>query len=200
MGQATTLWHLLVLVLLVAWLSGCGFRLRGAVSLPAGMEATRVEAQGVSNELANHTRRALEAAGARITTEARAATARLRLLDERRDRRVLSVDSAGQVREYELVYALRFEVRDRAGKILVGEQTVELVRAVTFDPGEAALGRLGEQEVVQREMLEMAVNQMLQRIAAAGRSGGASAEPGATDDESGDSSGDSSGGADAPAP
>ena len=154
------------IVLLASMLAaaGCGYQLRGAVSLPPGLDAVHVDGPpGIGAALVQ----ALEGGGARIASTRDPMGALLQLSDERFDRRVLSVDpDTGKEREFELAYRVTFRLIGGDGEELVSTQTVSLLRDYKFD-SDALLGASHEQDTLRAEMRRDAAGQVVRRIEAA---------------------------------
>ena len=151
----------LVLVVLVA--TGCGYQLRGAVSLPPGLDAIHVAGP---SEIGGALIEVLDGSGVQVQSTGDAAEAVVRLKDERFSRRVLSVDpDSGKVREFELVYQVTFRVTDASGEVVVPGETLSLLRTYVFDPT-ALLGKNREQRTLHAEMRRDAARQVARRIAA----------------------------------
>ena len=154
------------IVLLASMLAaaGCGYQLRGAVSLPPGLDAIHVDGPpGIGAALVQ----ALEGGGARIASVRDSTSALLQLSDERFDRRVLSVDpDTGKEREFELAYRVTFRLTGGDGEELVSTQTVSLLRDYVFD-SDALLGASHEQGILRTEMRRDAAGQVVRRIEAA---------------------------------
>ena len=144
--------------------AGCGYQLRGAVSLPSDLDAIHVDGPpGIGAALVQ----ALEGGGGRIASTRDSTSALLQLSDERFDRRVLSVDpNTGKEREFELAYRVTFRLTGGDGKELVSTQTVSLLRDYVFDP-DTLLGAGREQDILRAEMRRDAAGQVVRRIEAA---------------------------------
>ena len=152
----------LVLALAIATAGGCGYQLRGAVSLPPALDGVHVAGPaGIGGALTQM----LESGGADIRPESESANAVLRLSRERFTRRVLSVDpDTGKEREIELTYSVAFRVTSGDGEELMPEQTVSLLRDYAADAG-AVLGKSREENVLREEMRRDAAGQIARRIA-----------------------------------
>ena len=144
-------------------LSGCGFHLRGEVTLPKVMANTYIQGATPYSDLETDLRRALTVAGARVSSAPQDATAQLQILREDSGRRVLTVTVHGKAGEYELFYTVEFQLTDAAGKELVPRQRVTLTRDFTFDETEL-LGKTGEEDLLHREMRHEMVQRILDRI------------------------------------
>lgn len=155
--------------LVLAFSAGCGFRLRGEVTLPPEMSRTYVQG-GPSSELVRQLRARLTASGADVVGEIERAGAVLVIERERWGRRVLSVGRDAKVAEYELSYSVSFSVRQREAGLLVPSQQVVLVRDYRFDPNNV-LGKSDEASLLRDEMRRDMVTTMLRRIEYARRTG-----------------------------
>ena len=151
----------LVLALSIITADGCGYQLRGAVSLPSDLDAIYVDGPPrIGGALAQ----VLESGGIRVQSTRESAKALLRLSEERFNRRVLSVNpDTGKESEFELAYEVTFQVIDGGGEELVPRQTVSLLRDYVFDT-DAVLGKSREQSVLYAEMRRDAAGQIARRI------------------------------------
>ena len=153
----------LVLALMVVTASGCGYQLRGAVSLPSDLDGIHVAGP---RDIGAALTLVLDSGGVQVQSDRDSAKAVLRLSGELFDRRVLSVDSnTGKEREFELAYQVAFELTGADGEELLPRQMVSLVRDYVFDANEV-LGKSREQAVLHAEMRRDAATQIVRRIAA----------------------------------
>ncbi len=153
----------LVLLLMVVTAGGCGYQLRGAVSLPPELDGIHVAGP---RDIGAALTLLLDSGGIQVQSSRDSASAVLRLRDELFDRRVLSVDaSTGKEREFELAYRVAFELIGADGEELLPMQTVSLVRDYVFDAN-AVLGESREQEVLHAEMRRDAATRIVRRITA----------------------------------
>jgi len=159
--------HALLLLLLVGSLSlslnGCGFQLRGSKALPATMAVTYIQTDTPFSTLRDDFRTALRAHGASVTDDRAAATAVLRIVENREDKRVLTVDIGGRVQEYEIRQSIRFVVTTADNRPAVPEQAVSLSRDFVFSPTDV-LGKEREEQRVREELQRDIVNLALLRI------------------------------------
>lgn len=158
--------RLLLLLLPVTLLAACGWHLRGAASMPEGIENVYVEAP--NRALKDAWTMQLSASGIAVTDREKAADARLVVSAETFDRRVLSVDpDTGKVREYALAYTATVQLKRADGSVLLEPQTVRQSRTFVFDET-AVIGSQNEQAALQREMRTNAAQQLLRRVQVAG--------------------------------
>ena len=149
-------------------LSGCGFRLRGPQALDFATVHISVPEQ---SEFGAQLRRLVATTGTtRVEEDAAKAEARLQIISNDRGREILSLTGTSQMREYQLVQSLRFQLLDRAGKALIPPTSLTARREYTFDDSQV-LGKEQEEALLYRDMQNDLVQQLMRRLAAARRSG-----------------------------
>jgi LPS-assembly lipoprotein len=151
----------LLVIMLALLVSACGFQLRGSASLPF----TSVFVEGGSSDLTVDLRRAIHSSGTKIMDTAQGAEAILLVTTESREKRILTLTSAGRVSEFQLVYRLGFRVNDAKGKEFLANQDIELKRDFTFNDSEI-LSKESEESLLYRDMENDAVQQVLRRMSA----------------------------------
>jgi len=154
---------LLTVIVLSLLSQGCGWRLRGQIDLPPGMEKTFLSGVDFYSELGVEIQARLQGAGAGLVQDKSAATAILHIVTNKIEKRVLSIDSSGRAGEYELSYLLVFRLMDQHGAVLVNDQTVTTLRELRFDPNNV-LSTGDEEERLRKDMLQFSVRQMLNRL------------------------------------
>jgi LPS-assembly lipoprotein len=142
-------------------LSACGFQLRGQVAIP--FQTIYIETPGYS-AFANDLERAiLSSSGTRVVSNRDEAEAVLRILNERQERVILSLSTAGRVREFELRYSVAYRLTDKNSTDLAPPGEISLRRDMTYDDTQV-LAKESEQALLYRDMKADAVQQMLRRL------------------------------------
>jgi LPS-assembly lipoprotein len=145
-------------------LAGCGFHLRGAATFT--FESVYVNSSappGFNNEL----RRALIGAGsATLSESAAAAQVVLDIPLVQDDKEVLSLSSAGAVREFQLIKRVSFRLHDKEGADWMPAGEIVIRRSYTFNETQA-LARDLEEQRLQRDMQTDAIQQIVRRLQAA---------------------------------
>ena len=152
---------LLPLVLLVS-LSACGFQLRGATQLPAQLQPLYLD-EGGDDELRNELQVLLEANAVALAASPELAAGHLKIGKHVKNRRVISVDSLGRAREYELNYSVFYTIKSTH---IDAENVVKLQRELLFDP-DNVLGVDYEEQTLYRDMKRDAARLILQKLQAA---------------------------------
>lgn len=164
---------LLVCVLLLA-LSACGFALRGPVAFPFdSIHVGFPESSPLGGEL----KRNLRANGKTLVmAEKSAADVTLEVLGESREKIILSLNSQGRVREYNLTYGLRFRVTDKAGHEVLTPVEISLKRNISFNETQV-LAKEAEEALLYRDMQSDLVQQIMRRLAVLKMDAGATPHP-----------------------
>lgn len=160
--------QLVLIVIAMALLSGCGFQLRGSAALPPGMAVTQVTGVQAWGSLADDFREALVSHGAAVTHDPTQATATLTVHSNDLEQRLLSVTETGRVLEYELEQAVVFSVKDRAGRVIVDRQRIVMSRDYLYNNLDI-LGKEREKREVERSLQKSVVSMAMLRLTAAGR-------------------------------
>lgn len=142
-------------------LSACGFQLRGQADLP--FERIHVETSGFSL-FAAELRRVLQSGNkVQVMSAAGEAQVVLKIVDERQEKKILSLSGTGSVREFELIYRVGYRVMDNQLQDLVAPGEILLRRDMTYDDT-LTLGKESEETLLYRDMQTDAVQLMLRRL------------------------------------
>jgi len=159
-----------LLALMALLFTACGFHLRGALTLPPGLEDIQVKARDPYSALARALERSLVQSGVSIVPASERDTyvAVLDIMSERWATRPQSVDQFGRAQEFNLRYAVVFVLHNADGDVLVPQQAVELARDYVSAPDDTT-GVDSERELLVREMQREMSASILRRIDAAVR-------------------------------
>jgi len=152
----------LLLLLTAFMLSACGFHMRGPAKLP--FKSIYLGFAGNSS-LGTELKRYIRASGVDVTDSATEAEAVLQVLADGREKKILSLNTNGQVREYSLYQRFSFQVKDQAGKVLIAPATIVLKRDITYDANQE-LAKQAEEALLYRDMQSDLVQQILRRLSA----------------------------------
>lgn len=158
--QRFSQWLLLAAAALL--LSACGFHLRGAADLPF---KTIYLGFSPNSAVGAELKRNIEASGAKVVDEPEDAEANLKVLTDKRDRQVLTLNTNGRVREYALFQRFTFSVTDTKGAIVIPPTAITLRRVITYDENQE-LAKQAEEALLYRDMQSDLVQQILRRLSA----------------------------------
>ena len=157
----------IALVLAAGLLSGCGFHLRNALSLPANLGPVRVLASDRYSPLAEDLANGLQRAGAQAApADATTGVAILQVLSEKWADTPISQDQFGRAQEFSLRYAVVFSLRRADDSVVVPQQAVELSRDY-LAPALDSIGKTSERELLVRELRRSMAAAILRRVDAA---------------------------------
>lgn len=161
--------RLAALALTAALLTGCGFHLRNALTLPADLGQVRVLAADPYSVLAEALADGLARAGAQAApADAGTPAATLHLVSEQWADTPISHDQFGRAQEFTLRYAVVFSLRRADDSVLVPQQAVELARDY-LAPAVDSIGKASERELLVRELRRDMVAAILRRVDAASK-------------------------------
>jgi len=146
--------------------AGCGFALRKAPNFAfKTLFSPFAESSTVGTEL----KRSLESGGnVRVITDVRQidqAEVILDVLQDQREKTVVSINASGQVREFQLRIRFRFKLRSAKGIDLVPATEILQQRDISFNES-AVLAKESEEGLLYREMQSDIVQQIMRRLAA----------------------------------
>ena len=145
-------------------LVGCGFHLRGAATF--AFDSIYLNSAG-SPSFNNELRRAFVGAGsATVSDSAAAAQVVLDIPVVQDDKEVLSLSSAGAVREFQLIKRVSFRLHDKEGADWMPAGEIVIRRSYTFNETQA-LARDLEEQRLQRDMQTDAIQQIVRRLQSA---------------------------------
>jgi LPS-assembly lipoprotein len=154
--------RLLVIALAAAALAGCGFKLRGQQDFP--FETISVpQATPLGVELQRNIAAASERT--KVVTSVTEADAVLTVLTEAQEKVILSLNTQGRVREYQLRYRVVYRVATPKGLEFVPPTAILLTRDITFN--DQVLAKEVEEGQLYAEMRSDTVQQIIRRLARA---------------------------------
>jgi LPS-assembly lipoprotein len=149
-------------VLLCAALSSCGFQLRGQYTMP--FASVFVSTPGGS-VVAATLKREITNSPAKLMTAAKDAEVQLNIIEDRRDRQILSLSGAGRVREYELKLRVSYQLVDGKGRVFIPASAIELSRILSYDDSRV-IAKQQEEALLYQDMERDVVGQILRRMTA----------------------------------
>ncbi len=147
---------------LLAVLAGCGFQMRGAVSVPESVQRTYIEAVDPYSLFYQEFRSSLRAAGVDVVESPGAATAVFSLLFDETGQRVLSVSARNTPAEFEVFYTIEYALVS-GGESLLPQQDLTLTRYYVYDET-VVLGKAREEELLRQAIVDDMVRIVLKQF------------------------------------
>ena len=153
-----------VITLITLLLSACGFHLRGSFSGQLPYESLYIDLPE-NSDVGISLRRQIAALGeTRLAKNKESATAIFQQVTDRRTKSILSVNAAGQVREYRLQTKYSFRIVDPKGRELVSAAEILLIRDITYNDN-MVLAKDQEESLLWRDINFDLVSQIMRRPA-----------------------------------
>ena len=149
-------------VLSTLLLSGCGFHMRGAPDLP--FHSIYLDMPQTST-LYTELKRNLRAGGTEVVTDPKQAEVILQVVSDTKDKKILSLNTYGRVREHALYQHFTFVVKDTNNKVLIKPTEITLKRDISYNE-QQELSKQAEEVLIYREMQTDIVQRVLRLIAA----------------------------------
>jgi LPS-assembly lipoprotein len=150
------------MALVALLVASCGFHLRGQATLP--FDSIYISGSQV---FVTQIARAVRAGSqARVTTNPKDAQVTLQIVNELRERVILSLSAIGRVREITLRYRVSFRLTDAKGIEYIPTSEIVLRRDITYSDADV-LGKEQEEALLFRDMQSDAVQQVVRRLQAA---------------------------------
>lgn len=125
------------LLLLSLLLAGCGFHLREQAAVPSSLQPLYIGGPAANGRLAQAMRLQLSSVDTAVSPTIMGSRYELRLLEEKTEKRIASVDQRGLAAEYLLDATTLFSLHDHDGKLLLGPVRVNERRSIFNDPDKA---------------------------------------------------------------
>ncbi len=161
MQSSRRLW---ISALMTLPLAACGFQLRG--SRPdAKLDFNSVHLEAThGSPIERDLRSSILAQGHTVlATDRKSADVTLRILQENQEKKVLTINAQGQVREYSLLYRLRFDVLDKDNAILLEPTELALQTFMSYSESQA-LAKETEERLIYNDLRADAVSQVMRRL------------------------------------
>ncbi len=157
--------YLLITCLIAASLAGCGFQLR-SYDFSANVDSYAITGK-TRLPIAQELRRGLSQAGVQEAS-AQDAAIQVELLDQRRERRSISVAGSARAAEYETSYAIRYRILGADNAELAPASWIERQRVYRIDR-DNIVGSSEEQAILERELMQDVVGQIVRAMEAVSR-------------------------------
>ena len=151
----------LVFLLTAGLLAGCGFQLRGAITLPDSIKSVYIISP--DTRLRDNIADSLRSNQITVVNEAAAGSAVIEVFDANFQREISTLDERGKATGYVLIYNASFEVRDSAGETLVPRARTAARRDYSFNPDQL-LSAEREEELLRDEMRDEATYAILRKM------------------------------------
>lgn len=150
--------------LLVSGLSGCGFQLRGTTpESQLSFDSVYLQAPR-GTPLERELRAAILSQGNTVlATDQKTGAVTLRILSEAQEKKILTLNAQGQVREFSLLYRINFEVVDKDDNKLLKPNELALQAFLSYSESQA-LAKETEERLTYNDLRRDAVSQIMRQL------------------------------------
>ncbi len=153
-----------IILILAALLTACGYHLRGAYDLPKAMK--NVYIQGGSSAFRDQFNAMLKSSAGKLAETPDKADVIVRVYRDEVERRVLSLSERGRSNDIELAGHLEYEILDSKKGVLVAREPVDFRREY-FNDQQDVIAKDNEETVIRKEMYQQVVRTVINRGRAA---------------------------------
>lgn len=151
----------LIFLLMVSLVSGCGFHLRGTITLPDSIRTVNVKSPDV--KLRDTLVSRLESNNVIVVNDPTSDSAQINITNVDFSREVRTIDDRGKSTGYVLILTVKYAVVGSDGKDLVKPSTASARRDYNFEQ-EQLLSATREEELLYDEMREDAAQSILRKM------------------------------------
>lgn len=150
--------------ILIMLLTACGFQLRGwSPESRLTIESIYLDVP-IGTPLERDLRTIIRANNTQLTEDAKSALVTLRVLSQAQEKKVLTLNAQGKVREFSLTYRVIFEVTDAKNNKLLQPPEIALQSILPYSE-EQALAKEQEERMTFEDLRRDAVAQIMRQLA-----------------------------------
>ena len=155
----------LAAALLALPLASCGYYLRGSTpDSQLALDSVYLDAPS-GTPLERDLRTSIRSQRtAKLVNDPKTAQVSLRVLSDKQERKVLTLNSQGQVREYSLTYRIRYEVADKDNKKLLAPSEIALQTILSYSESQV-LAKEQEERLIFDDLRRDAISQIMRQLA-----------------------------------
>jgi len=152
-----------IALVVLLFLSGCGFQLRGTLDVPEQWQPVYVSSKN-ADEIADVLKQNLETAEIQQTLDPKQAKLILHLQNQQRTNRILSVSSTtAKTQEREYINEVTFEIRDAKENPLSPQQKLTARRELSLDE-RAVLAKSEEEQLLLQDLDQELAGNIARRL------------------------------------
>lgn len=152
-----------IMILCTLVLAGCGFHLRGFVSMPKNLHDVAIVIESANRDLAPMLKEQFNAYHIRVSPDLDNAHYWLIIEQDKEEQHITSVSSSTTPRQYQMNYQVTFKFQQANGKEIIPSTRVNTTRQITINSNRI-LGSNDEENILKHEMRKDAVIQIMDRL------------------------------------
>ncbi|HHZ70065.1 MAG TPA: hypothetical protein EYO51_08565 [Methylococcaceae bacterium] len=155
------MYKIFTVALLAILLTACGYKIRGQLVLPVGIEA--IHLVGASPELRTAFEKSFRFSSATLVRQPTDASITVKILDDRFERRTASLSERGKSTEFEVISFLRYEVYNTKGQLIMSQQQLTESR-VYFNDQTQIVAKQNEEKLIREEIYTAIISRLIDQV------------------------------------
>ncbi len=152
-----------ILFLLICFIAGCGFHLRGNVNLPTSLQQLYIASGNPYGPVTLQLKQILGHSGVSIEDQPGPQITTLSLKSERFNQTTFSQSASSKTNQYTLYFSLDYELQNNKGEILYGPRTINTQGNYTVNE-DAVLTTSTQEATLRTELQRQAVYQLIEQL------------------------------------
>lgn len=152
-----------VLFLLVCFIAGCGFHLRGNFKLPPNLQQLYITSDNPYGPVTVQLKQILGHSGAELEEQPGPQITTLSIKNQRFSQTTFSQSASSKTTQYTLYFSLDYELQDNKGQTLYGPKTVHVQGNYTVNQ-DAILTTSTQEDTLRTELQQQAVYQLIEQL------------------------------------
>ena len=153
----------LITIISLTFIIGCGFHLRGAITIPENLKTLAITPDNPNEKLQRNIRRVLNKHGVKVVPARTKDVALLEVSEPTFSEQVIALSNNNQPERIKLQISFTYTISDEKGSTIRGPKTINSSKNFTIDPNNI-LSADSEREVVKRELYQEAVAKLMRQI------------------------------------
>jgi LPS-assembly lipoprotein len=163
MKRSLVLLQSIILLMLISFLSACGFHLRGISNIPKWLNHVAIVSENNDKQFVSILQSRLESAKIDVNTDPSLAQYWLIINEINLQQQIISVGASTNPRQYTLTLSVLFTLKTRKGETLKVPATINTFRQLTLN-NDRILGSKDEESILIGEMKQDAVTQIIYQL------------------------------------
>ncbi len=152
-----------LLSLLICFIAGCGFHLRGNVKLPESLQQLYIASDSPYGPIAQQLKQILGHSGVSIESDPGPNIITLNVKNERYSKTAFSQSATSNTSQYTLFFSLDYDLQTDKGEVLFGPNTIRTQGNYTVNTS-AVLTTSTQEDTLRTELQKQAAYQLLAQL------------------------------------
>jgi LPS-assembly lipoprotein len=152
-----------IFFLLICFIAGCGFHLRGNFKLPPNLQQLYITSDNLYGPVTTQLKQILSHSGVELEDQPRPEIITLSVNNQRYSQTTFSQSASAKTTQYTLYFSLDYELQNNKGLTLYGPKTVSVQGNYTVNQ-DAVLTTSTQEDALRSELQQQAVYQLIEQL------------------------------------